>query len=87
MPDSPARSICYLASSQVPSDAANSIHVVHMCQAMSDLGNNVTLIAPTLKIPFSNKMDILRQKYSVKADYALHHIWIAGIPGGGWIYR
>ena len=87
MPDFPVRSICYLASSDVPSDAANSIHVVHMCQAMSDLGNKVTLIAPTLKLSFGDKSELLRKKYNVKADYALHHIWIAGIPGGGWIYR
>jgi len=54
---------------------------------MSDLGNNVTLIAPTLKIPYSNKIDLLRKKYNVKADYSLHHIWVAGISGGGWLYR
>jgi glycosyltransferase involved in cell wall biosynthesis len=38
--------IVYIASSPVPSNAANSVHVVKMCQAMGALGHRVTLLAP-----------------------------------------
>jgi glycosyltransferase involved in cell wall biosynthesis len=38
--------IVYIASSPVPSIAANSVHVVRMCQAMADLGHEVFLFSP-----------------------------------------
>lgn len=87
MLDFPGRSICYLTGSSVPSDAANSVHIVHMCQALTDLGNTVTLVAPTLKLPFKNKMGVLCLKYGVKGDYKLRQVWIAGVSGGRWLYE
>jgi glycosyltransferase involved in cell wall biosynthesis len=39
------RIIC-IASSQVPSDTANSIQVMKVCQAFAQLGHNVTLLVP-----------------------------------------
>ena len=38
--------ILYLSSSTIPSRKANSIHVMKMCQAFSQLGHNVELVAP-----------------------------------------
>jgi len=38
--------IAYLAQGPVPSTAANSVHVMRMCQALALLGHKVTLIAP-----------------------------------------
>lgn len=37
--------IAYLSNSVVPSNSANSIHVVHMCQALADWGHSVDLVA------------------------------------------
>lgn len=38
--------IVYIAASPVPSGAANSVHVMKMCQALSRVGHEVSLIAP-----------------------------------------
>lgn len=38
--------IVYIAASPVPSHAANSVHVMKMCQALTRAGHAVTLIAP-----------------------------------------
>ncbi|MBX2833136.1 MAG: glycosyltransferase family 4 protein [Rhodospirillales bacterium] len=35
--------ILYLSSSSVPSEMANAVHVMHMCDAFKSLGHNVTL--------------------------------------------
>ena len=37
--------ICYLSSSDIPSRAANSIHVMRMCQALAQNGHCVELVA------------------------------------------
>lgn len=37
--------IVYVAMSQIPSTAANSVHVMKMCEAMADRGHDVTLVA------------------------------------------
>ena len=36
--------ICYLATSDIPSRTANSVHVMKMCQAYARLGHDVTLV-------------------------------------------
>lgn len=35
--------IIYLSSSELPSRQANAVHVINMCQALSELGHEVTL--------------------------------------------
>lgn len=35
--------ICYLSSSELPSRQANAVHVINMCQSLSELGYEVTL--------------------------------------------
>ncbi|MEE3043720.1 MAG: glycosyltransferase family 4 protein [Pseudomonadota bacterium] len=35
--------ILYLSSSSIPSEMANAVHVMHMCDAFKELGHNVTL--------------------------------------------
>lgn len=37
--------VIYAAMSRIPSTAANSIHVMRMCEAMADAGHEVTLLA------------------------------------------
>jgi len=38
--------ICYVANSVIPSRTANSVHVMKMCQAFAQNGNDVTLVVP-----------------------------------------
>jgi glycosyltransferase involved in cell wall biosynthesis len=38
--------ICYIAASVIPSRAANSVHVMKMCQAYARLGHEVSLLVP-----------------------------------------
>jgi hypothetical protein len=38
--------IVCVSASQVPSDTANSIQVMKVCQAFTQLGHNVTLLVP-----------------------------------------
>ena len=41
--------IYYIAPSVIPSRAANSVHVMKMCQAMTQLGHRVSLIVPDFR--------------------------------------
>ena len=38
--------IVYISNSTIPSKAANSVHVMKMCQAFADNGHEVVLLAP-----------------------------------------
>lgn len=59
--------ICYIAiNTVIPSRAANSIHVMRMCQAYAKLGHQVTLVVPNHPIT-----DDLKDK-DVFAFYGLH---------------
>ncbi|MCL4263418.1 MAG: glycosyltransferase family 4 protein [Anaerolineae bacterium] len=57
--------IVYLSNSYVPSRRANSIQVMKMCQAMSDCGNDVTLIT---------KLCPPRQESGVTDDYYFYSV-------------
>ena len=41
--------IHYLATANIPSKSANSLQIVKMCEAFSELGHDVRLIIPNLK--------------------------------------
>ena len=59
--------ICYLSNSAIGSQYASSIQIVKMCEAFSELGNDVTLItrASSKKKNFFKIYDV-KYKYSVK---------------------
>ena len=42
--------IVYISSSTIPSRAANSIHVMKMCQAFANNGYDVVLLAPDKQV-------------------------------------
>ena len=58
--------ICYISNSAMPSDNANSLQIVKMCEHLQILGNEVTLILPDtgFKIPFYNFYN-LKKKFKV----------------------
>ncbi len=80
------RRICYLASGPVPSDAANSVHVAHMCDALGDIGYAVTLLSPTTELHFFNGVDALRKLYGIKGTFTALRIWEPQMRGGGWLH-
>ena len=59
--------ICYLANSAIPSSTASSIQIVKMCEAFSQLDNEVTLITANTKIIDHNVFDF----YNVKKKFRI----------------
>lgn len=57
--------LLYCAGSTVPSDSANSIHVMRMCEALSQLGHDVTLVAKQGEQPDAF------ERYGVKPNFEL----------------
>jgi len=62
--------IIYISESQIPSQSANSIHVMKMCNAMVEMGHDVTLIGIENQIEISN----IHQYYGVSDKIKLELI-------------
>ena len=63
------RIVC-ISSSQVPSDTANSIQVMKVCQALTQLGHEVILLVPGLK-PADPVVSNLKQHYGLQSIYKI----------------
>ena len=64
--------ICYLSNSAIPSSVASAIQIVKMCEAFSELNNEVVLITTNLS---KNKQNIFRY-YNVKYRFIFKRIKI-----------
>ena len=64
--------ICYLSNSAIPSSVASAIQIVKMCEAFSELNNEVVLI--TTNLP-KNKQNIFKY-YNVKHRFIFKRIKI-----------
>ena len=62
--------ICYLSNSAIPSTVASSIQIVKMCEAFSELNNEVLLITTNVK---KEKVSIF-EYYNVKSKFNLKRI-------------
>ena len=62
--------ICYLSNSAIPSTVASSIQIVKMCEAFSELKNNVLLITTNVK----KKNDNIFKYYNVKNKFIIKRI-------------
>lgn len=60
--------IIYISYSKIPSRAANSIHVMKMCQAFANNGHEVQLIAPQLE---NNSQIDVYQYYGVERNFKI----------------
>ncbi len=58
--------ILYISSSIVPSREANSIHVMEMCQAFAQNGQEVTLVAPDIKSRYERGVEDVYRYYGVE---------------------
>lgn len=63
--------VAYLSASVLPSRAANSVHVVKMCQALVDNGHAVTLFAPNVKIGTELGVSDIYAYYGVKPNFLI----------------
>lgn len=75
--------IVYISSSTIPSQAANSIHVMKMCQAFSRNGHQVTLIA---KQGEQCDWSEIKQGYGIDFHFSCERIALNGMRGQGYIY-
>ncbi len=60
--------IYYISPSTIPSRSANSIHVVNMCEALVQLGHEVTLFARSDNSITINNNEYLDNFYGVNSD-------------------
>jgi len=70
--------IIYCSSSYIPSKTANSIHVMKMCSALADQGNDVILIAP--KIKTKKKLNCYKY-YGVNDNFKIKKIFYPNLFG------
>lgn len=78
--------IVYISSSIIPSRAANSIHVMKMCQAFATNEYSVTLIAPNIKSKEQNGISNIYDYYGVEKNFRIKKVYWAPKRGGGYIY-
>ena len=65
--------IAYIHSAIIPSTAANSVHVMKMCDAISELGHDITLIVP--KIDGAKINDQNLDQYGTHNNFTILPIW------------
>ncbi len=78
--------IIYISDSSIPSYSANSIQVMKMCQAWSQQGHDVTLMAKRTTASLKNVNDIYGF-YGVTGTFKLAIHPSASFPGSGRIYN
>lgn len=60
--------VYYVSPSVMPSRSANSVHVVHMCAALAQLGNEVTLFFQRSVLDVENLKNVMEDYYGVNLD-------------------
>lgn len=71
----------YAASSRIPSKAANSVHVMKMCQAFQDGGDETSLVVPGEARLSSHELRRLQADYGVSDSFALAPIFVGRLKG------
>jgi glycosyltransferase involved in cell wall biosynthesis len=72
--------IAYLSSAALPSDSANSLQVVKMCQAFAQEGHEVHLILPPADSTEQNPLQIL-ESYGVRSAFPVHRVKLLPLLG------
>lgn len=67
--------IVYVAPSTVPSETANSVQVMKVCQALTRLGHEINLIVPGLEY---HDRQALKDHYGISADFSI--TWLSFVP-------
>ena len=71
--------IAYFASSVIPSQKANSIQVIKMCNAFSELGHEVTLFAKSSENSNNCSINKLKEYYGIKNSFELYTLSASNI--------
>lgn len=75
--------ICYLSNTAMPSKVASAIQIVKMCEAFSELGNEVKLITTNVS---KSKKNIFKY-YNIKKKFKIEKIFFfQKFPLGIWYY-
>ena len=78
--------ILYISKSIIPSRTANSIHVMKMCQALSDNGHDVVLLAPDQKNQYEKDVIDIYDYYGVKKNFVIKKLWHPNLKSGVFFY-
>ena len=78
--------ILYISKSIIPSRSANSIHVMKMCQAISDNGHQVVLLSPGIKKKYEKGVEDIYDYYGVKKNFEIKKLWHPYSKSGAIIY-
>ena len=78
--------ITYISSSTIPSRAANSIHVMKMCQAFARNGHDVVLIAPDRKNDLKQGVEDVFAFYGVEKCFEIVKMPWLSIKGWSYSY-
>lgn len=71
--------IAYVHGASIPSRAASTVQVMKMCEALSELGNDVLLIVPRKK-DIENNIDDAHEYYGVSNTFRIEHVpWARSI--------
>ena len=68
------KNITYLSNSRIPSEMANSVQIMKMCEAMSKAGSKVTLIKPNRSHTFNTHIDNLYDYYDIKTKFPIENL-------------
>jgi glycosyltransferase involved in cell wall biosynthesis len=78
--------IAYIFNSIIPSQTANSIHVMKMCQAFANNGHTVVLLVPNRKKDMKMGVSDIYQYYGVRSVFEIIYIHWSKIKGRGYIF-
>ena len=78
--------LIYISNSVIPSRTANSIHVMKMCQAFSDNGHEVVLLAPDRKQRYEKNINDIYDYYGVKKNFNIKKLIYPNLKGGVLFY-
>ncbi len=76
--------ILAIAMSRIPAPNANGIQVMKVCQALSQLGHNVTLLVPDME-PWGGTRDDLQAFYGLETTFDVR--WLSGTSRRGFTWR
>lgn len=79
--------ILYVSSSTVPSRAANSVHVMKMCQALSELGHEARLLTLDRSNSLAGEVADVFEHYGVSRSFEMKRLpFLPRVPGRQLIY-
>ena len=66
--------ITYLSNLRIPSEMANSVQIMKMCESMSNLGTNVNLIKPKRASQLDNEFEDLFDYYDIEKKFKITNL-------------